>query len=117
MYRTFFFMACMAPVALRYAQKQTHFKNPTIVDAQLQQYYLFLLFYSAVQVEQFQAMPARPGSPETEQAPKRNVTTVGESRVRDPEPLIPGTHSPLACLLYTSPSPRDRTRSRMPSSA
>ena len=23
----------------------------------------------------------------------------------------------LACLLYTSPSPRDRTRSRMPSSA
>ena len=25
--------------------------------------------------------------------------------------------SALACLLYTSPSPRDRTRSRMPSSA
>ena len=24
---------------------------------------------------------------------------------------------PLFCLLYTSPSPRDRTRSRMPSSA
>ena len=24
---------------------------------------------------------------------------------------------PFACLLYTSPSPRDRTRSRMPSSA
>jgi hypothetical protein len=24
---------------------------------------------------------------------------------------------PLRCLLYTSPSPRDRTRSRMPSSA
>ena len=24
---------------------------------------------------------------------------------------------PLPCLLYTSPSPRDRTRSRMPSSA
>ena len=24
---------------------------------------------------------------------------------------------PEACLLYTSPSPRDRTRSRMPSSA
>ena len=28
--------------------------------------------------------------------------------------LLSGT---LACLLYTSPSPRDRTRSRMPSSA
>eukprot|EP00656_Telonema_subtile_P057687 TRINITY_DN9546_c0_g1_i5.p1 TRINITY_DN9546_c0_g1~~TRINITY_DN9546_c0_g1_i5.p1 ORF type:complete len:128 (+),score=15.25 TRINITY_DN9546_c0_g1_i5:167-550(+) len=26
-------------------------------------------------------------------------------------------HWSLACLLYTSPSPRDRTRSRMPSSA
>ena len=24
---------------------------------------------------------------------------------------------PMRCLLYTSPSPRDRTRSRMPSSA
>ena len=24
---------------------------------------------------------------------------------------------PYGCLLYTSPSPRDRTRSRMPSSA
>src|SRR5664280_3331585 len=27
------------------------------------------------------------------------------------------THRPRICLLYTSPSPRDRTRSRMPSSA
>ena len=26
-------------------------------------------------------------------------------------------HPNLTCLLYTSPSPRDRTRSRMPSSA
>ena len=25
--------------------------------------------------------------------------------------------NPYTCLLYTSPSPRDRTRSRMPSSA
>ena len=32
---------------------------------------------------------------------------------------IPGLSETLAyaCLLYTSPSPRDRTRSRMPSSA
>ena len=27
------------------------------------------------------------------------------------------THNTSICLLYTSPSPRDRTRSRMPSSA
>ena len=26
-------------------------------------------------------------------------------------------HQTITCLLYTSPSPRDRTRSRMPSSA
>ena len=31
------------------------------------------------------------------------------------EPLI--FEDPLGCLLYTTPSPRDRTRSRMPSSA
>ena len=30
--------------------------------------------------------------------------------------LAPVLHE-IACLLYTSPSPRDRTRSRMPSSA
>ena len=28
-----------------------------------------------------------------------------------------GQNGPITCLLYTSPSPRDRTRSRMPSSA
>ena len=30
---------------------------------------------------------------------------------------IEDTTPPTICLLYTSPSPRDRTRSRMPSSA
>ena len=35
-----------------------------------------------------------------------------------PEFSTPECRDPLsACLLYTSPSPRDRTRSRMPSSA
>ena len=29
----------------------------------------------------------------------------------------PGINLPLSCLLYTSPSPRDRQKSRMPSSA
>ena len=31
--------------------------------------------------------------------------------------IIPEYDGLLVCLLYTSPSPRDRTRSRMPSSA
>ena len=35
--------------------------------------------------------------------------------VSEPEPEP--TEAPEPCLLYTSPSPRDRTRSRMPSSA
>ena len=35
---------------------------------------------------------------------------------REVSRLLPPDHSKL-CLLYTSPSPRDRTRSRMPSSA
>ena len=35
--------------------------------------------------------------------------------IDDIDCLIP--HRPNTCLLYTSPSPRDRTRSRMPSSA
>ena len=30
---------------------------------------------------------------------------------------VNGTALTMTCLLYTSPSPRDRTRSRMPSSA
>ena len=39
---------------------------------------------------------------------KRKVT-IDPSRIEEIEPNT--------CLLYTSPSPRDRTRSRMPSSA
>ena len=31
--------------------------------------------------------------------------------------FVDGVAQPYSCLLYTSPSPRDRTRSRMPSSA
>ena len=31
--------------------------------------------------------------------------------------MLKGTLAVMICLLYTSPSPRDRTRSRMPSSA
>ena len=38
-------------------------------------------------------------------------------RARDRRKIHRGNHRPTACLLYTSPSPRDRTRSRMPSSA
>ena len=36
--------------------------------------------------------------------------------VETPPPVVV-PYDPETCLLYTSPSPRDRTRSRMPSSA
>ena len=42
------------------------------------------------------------------------------SRIRSIEnniPIVRATNDGISCLLYTSPSPRDRTRSRMPSSA
>ena len=46
------------------------------------------------------------------------ATRSGSWEVPDAEDLL-GFYDELyeACLLYTSPSPRDRTRSRMPSSA
>ena len=46
-----------------------------------------------------------------------DLTEVPEARVGSPVVLW-GEGLPVDdCLLYTSPSPRDRTRSRMPSSA
>ena len=39
------------------------------------------------------------------------------SAKRTPIGSFQGNFESLNCLLYTSPSPRDRTRSRMPSSA
>ena len=39
---------------------------------------------------------------------------IGQSAIRV---VLKPTKPPNTCLLYTSPSPRDRTRSRMPSSA
>ena len=45
-------------------------------------------------------------------ARQENIPAVPEQTITTPQPdlIVP-------CLLYTSPSPRDRTRSRMPSSA
>ena len=50
------------------------------------------------------------------------IRDAGNLRIADVEKSIldysdKARHGKLSCLLYTSPSPRDRTRSRMPSSA
>ena len=46
-----------------------------------------------------------------------NGTIISLSHEAEQEGLYKGMKVSIACLLYTSPSPRDRTRSRMPSSA
>ena len=53
---------------------------------------------------------AGPQGPTGPQGPKGNTGSTGPAGPTGPQ-------GPQGCLLYTSPSPRDRTRSRMPSSA
>ena len=55
------------------------------------------------------------GAPETEPV----VLASGESRTADAggEQQASEKPAPAPCLLYTSPSPRDKRQSRMPSSA
>ena len=48
--------------------------------------------------------------------PEGNPTTDPEAGLAGAQ-LPFGGHKGAACLLYTSPSPRDRQKSRMPSSA
>ena len=46
-----------------------------------------------------------------------NVYVYGDDALSGSNQFILLIGASIACLLYTSPSPRDRTRSRMPSSA
>ena len=46
-----------------------------------------------------------------------HVLSSHQYRFRDQDTSIKSVDVLKPCLLYTSPSPRDRTRSRMPSSA
>ena len=72
------------------------------------------------------ATPAKVQEPKKEtpkpevkkETPKPEVKP--EPKKEAPKPEVkpePKKETPKPCLLYTSPSPRDRTRSRMPSSA
>ena len=45
------------------------------------------------------------------------TNTFNQASLTDAFATVPYHTKGDACLLYTSPSPRDRTRSRMPSSA
>ena len=54
---------------------------------------------------------------EVNQLKKRVSRLDDEIRVLKEPPFIVGFIQDVVCLLYTSPSPRDRQKSRMPSSA
>ena len=47
----------------------------------------------------------------------RGFQTLNRVLEGNPTPVVPCSDGPNSCLLYTSPSPRDRQKSRMPSSA
>ena len=49
--------------------------------------------------------------------PLVSALAAGNTVIIKPSEMMPSVSKVMACLLYTSPSPRDRTRSRMPSSA
>ena len=74
-----------------------------------------LTAHSLVAPEQPVSKPAPSGAGRTLSAVPPDGTQSWIFRV--PEHVRPGDALFLHCLLYTSPSPRDRTRSRMPSSA
>ena len=45
------------------------------------------------------------------------ICSVARSNEKDVDAALDAAHAAFSCLLYTSPSPRDATLSRMPSSA
>ena len=51
------------------------------------------------------------------QTPKNLLAMAEELEIENASTMRKGEMMFQICLLYTSPSPRDRTRSRMPSSA
>ena len=57
------------------------------------------------------------GANKTSQAPIDDYRRAVAHLARYADYITLNISSPNTCLLYTSPSPRDRTRSRMPSSA
>ena len=62
------------------------------------------------------------GDPSVRDLLEQNRATTTRDLGLNPASSVPSKHppvghSPIACLLYTSPSPRDLSTSRMPSSA
>ena len=49
--------------------------------------------------------------------PQTEYFRLKNNHLKEIKQRISNLNYPISCLLYTSPSPRDRTRARMPSSA
>ena len=64
--------------------------------------------------EQLSALEAEKGTLEASMVSERDSL---QGEVIELSAMVGDLEGQLGCLLYTSPSPRDRTRSRMPSSA
>ena len=79
-----------------------------------------ILCYPSNQEKLLKDVEGKPRSSTLDSAlkPKGNPITINSTRSLERNQLRGRFYrSPSPCLLYTSPSPRDRTRSRMPSSA
>ena len=83
-----------------------------------------LLYLPAAGVATADPGPALPPAESAPPLPKPGLAPPAPPSQTDPGILKQPEHLPppapeavVPCLLYTSPSPRDRTRSRMPSSA
>ena len=72
-----------------------------------------------IEAKQFKMDVERSLTPSQQQLVSRAIRQVAEvfEQENRNQPAKMNAAMVIACLLYTSPSPRDRTRSRMPSSA
>ena len=74
-------------------------------------------FICSIASDAYNALPSTLSIGNTEREAVHKLKMDILSRGADSVPFMPGISGKGGCLLYTSPSPRDRTRSRMPSSA
>ena len=73
------------------------------------------VYESAMQLEK--ELRAHPGFVDVQNSVKLTLPTLKATILRDRASTLGITAQDIDCLLYTSPSPRDRQKSRMPSSA
>ena len=107
----FLFVFCLLLffLMIRRPPRSTLDRSSAASDVYKRQVYQFLHSdYGTQTIEDLRSVGVQLTEPQREELP----TGVAASALEGKTLVVTGT-----CLLYTSPSPRDRTRSRMPSSA